>query len=253
VKRPRVAICGLGLVGGSLARALSARGYVVIGVDRPSVVRRARAARAIARALGLGDAAAEADVLVLAAPPGANLRLLRRVAALRRPGLAVTDVTSVKGPIVAEARRLGLPGFVGGHPMAGRERSGFGAATATLFQGRSWILVPGRDAWALRRVRRLVRDAGARPVAMSAAAHDRVVARLSHLPQLVAWALLAAARSDAATRRGMRFAGPGFHDMTRLARSPKGLWREILRSNRVEVERALASLRAALPPRGLWR
>lgn len=248
-----MAICGLGLVGSSLARALSARGYVVVGVDRPSASKRARAARAIARAVDLETAAAEADVLVLAAPPQANLWLLRRVAALRRPGLVVTDVTSVKGPIVAEARRLRLEGFVGGHPMAGNEGSGFGAGSATLFRGRGWILVPGRDRRATRRVERLVRAVGARPVRMTAAAHDRVVARLSHLPQLVAWALFATARQDAVTRRLMNLAGPGFCDMTRLARSPKGLWREILGANRAEVARALRSLRAALSPRGLWR
>ncbi len=249
----RVAICGLGLVGGSLARALSARGHRVIGVDRGAALKRARAARAIARAADLEAAAVEADVLVLAAPPDANLRLLRRIAGLGRPGLVITDVTSVKGPIVAEARRLKLRGFVGGHPMAGNEGSGFGASSATLFQGRPWILVPARDSRALRRVRGLVREAGARPVTMTAAAHDRVAARLSHLPQLVAWALLAAANEDAVSRRFMGLAGPGFRDMTRLAHSPKPLWREILRSNRAEVARALASLRAALSPRGLWR
>lgn len=252
MKRPRVAICGLGLVGGSLARALRARGYEVLGVDRPAVWRAARRAGAIARAVRLEAAAAEAEVVVLAAPPGANLRLLRRVAAIAGPGLVVTDVTSVKGPIVAEARRLGLRGFVGGHPMAGRERPGFAAATATLFRGRSWILVPGRDPRALRLVRRLVRDVGARPVAMAAAEHDRVVARLSHLPQIVAWALLALARRDARTRRRMALAGPGFRDMTRLARSPKGLWREILAANRAEVAHAVRELRAGLSRRGLW-
>lgn len=253
MSRLRVAICGLGLVGGSLARALRARGYRVIGVDRAAALKRARAARAIACSADLETAAADADVLVLAAPPDANLRLLRRIAALGRPDLVITDVTSVKRPIVAEARRLKLQGFVGGHPMAGNEGSGFGASCATLFQGRRWILVPGRDPRALRRVRHLVCEVGARPVTMSAIAHDRVVARLSHLPQLVAWALVATAHEDAVARRYMKLAGPGFRDMTRLARSPRALWREILRSNRAEVARALASLRAALSPRELWR
>jgi prephenate dehydrogenase len=240
-------------MGGSLALALRVRGYEVLGVDRPEVARRARAASAISRAVRLETAAAEADVVVLAAPPRANLRLLRRVARLVPPGLPITDVTSVKVPIVTEARRLRLRGFVGGHPMAGRERSGFGAASAALFRGRPWILVPGRDRRAWRRVRRLVRDAGGQPVSMTAAAHDRVMARLSHLPQLAAWALDATARRDAATRRRIGLAGPGFRDMTRLARSPKGLWLEILEANRAEVTRALAELRSALSPRGLWR
>ncbi len=252
MKRPTVALCGLGLVGGSLARALSARGYAVVGVDRPAPLRRARAARAIARAARLEAALGEADVAVLAAPPMANLRLLRRVARLARPDLVVTDVTSVKRPIVREARRLGLARFVGGHPMAGRERSGFGSSSADLFDGRPWILTGGEPG-AVATVRRLVRATGARPVSMRAAEHDRVMARLSHLPQLVAWALLDTARRDEATVRRLALAGPGFRDMTRLARSPRRLWRDILAANGDEVARALRELRAGLSLRRLWR
>ena len=145
-RRPTVAIVGLGLIGGSLARALSRAGYTVVGVDRPPVVRRARAARAVARAAdGPVEASRLAEVVVLAAPPAENLRLLRRLARGARPGLVVTDVGSVKGPIGREADRLGLA-FVGGHPMAGIEGSGFGASSATLFRGRSWIVCPGRHA-----------------------------------------------------------------------------------------------------------
>jgi prephenate dehydrogenase len=250
--KPTIAVAGLGLIGGSLALALSRRGYRVLGVDRPGPLRRARRARAIEGAARLEAALERARVLVLAAPPAANLRLLRRVARLA-PGAVVTDVTSVKRPIAAEAGRLGLRGFVGGHPMAGSEGSGFGAASADLFRGQPWIVVPGAPPAALRRVLRLVRDVGAHPVVIGAEHHDRVVARISHLPQLVAWALLAAARADPATRRRLQLAGPGFRDMTRLARSPRPLWREILRANRDEVETALRDFRAALSRRGLWR
>jgi prephenate dehydrogenase len=251
--KPVVAICGLGLIGGSLARALSRRGYRVLGVDRPAPLRRARAARAIALGVSLKTAVEEAALIVLAAPPDANLQLLRRIARRARPGLPIVDVTSVKRPIVAEARRLRLDGFVGGHPMAGRERSGFAAASATLFRGRPFMLVPGRDRKALLAVRRLVRDVGGRPVTLDAAEHDRLVARLSHVPQLVAWALLDAARADASTARRLGLAGPGFQDMTRLARSPRMLWRQILRQNRDEVEMALRALVRGLSPKRLWR
>ncbi len=251
--KPAVAVCGLGLIGGSLALALSRRGHHVIGVDRPGPLRRARRARAIAGAAPLETALRRAGLIVLAAPPTANLRLLRRIARLGAADVTVTDVTSVKRPILAEARRLGLRGFVGGHPMAGNEGSGFAAASSTLFRGRPWIVVPGPDPAALRRVLRLLRSVGARPVALSAAEHDRVVARLSHLPQLLAWALLSSAAGDPATRRRLGIAGPGFRDMTRLARSPRRLWREILRANRDEVEGALQDLRAALSPRRIWR
>ena len=132
--------------------------------------------------------------------------------------------------------------------MAGHEGSGFGAASGDLFRGRSWILCPTRRSTgrALVLVRRLVRATGARPVRMDAAAHDRAVAFLSHVPQLVSWALLDAARADPVARRHLSVAGPGFAGMTRLAASPTGLWREILGQNRRETARALAALARAL-------
>jgi prephenate dehydrogenase len=244
-----VAIVGLGLVGGSLARALVRRGYRVTGIDRPIVVRRALAARAIARGATRAEAAASSELVVLAAPPAANLRLLRRLARVAPPGLVLTDVSSVKRAIVREATRLGLRGFVGGHPMAGSEKRGFAASSAGLFAGATWWLVPSRSAEANRAVRALVRDAGARPVTTDAATHDRALAFLSHAPQLVAWALVEAARSDRVARPHLRHAGPGFRDMTRLARSPRRLWKDILLANRGEVGRALAALARALERR----
>ncbi len=241
-RRPRVAIVGLGLVGGSLARALRAAGHHVTGIDWPHVVRRALRSRAISAGATRTERGAEADVVVLAAPPATNLRLLRRLAKVARPGLVVTDVSSVKGDIVREAARLRLEGFVGGHPMAGTEKRGFAAARADLFRGASWWLVPGRSARATRAVRGLVLAAGARPVLTDAATHDRAMAFLSHVPQVVAWALFDAARLDPVARRHLRRAGPGFRGMTRLARSPRPLWRDILDANRLEVRRALGAL-----------
>ncbi len=241
-------MAGLGLIGGSLARALTRAGYPVIGLDRRPVLRRARRARAIGSAAAtLAEALERADVLVLAAPPRVNLALLRQAARLARPGLVVTDVGSVKQPICAEAARLRLRQFVGGHPLAGTERAGFAASSARLFEGRSWILTPGRGAGrAARVVATLARTVGARPVRLGPAEHDRAVAFLSHVPQLVSWALLEAVRADAMGVRNLRIAGPGFRDMTRLARSPRGLWRQILAQNRAEIRRALAAFRRAL-------
>jgi prephenate dehydrogenase len=242
-----VAIVGLGLIGGSLARALSARGLRVLGVDRPEVVRRARAVRAIARAGATVAEAAGAPMVVLAAPPRANLALLRTIARHLAPGTVVTDLGSVKAPICRVARAHGLGTFVGGHPMAGTERSGFEASDARLFRGHPWILTPdGASPAAVAAVRRLVRTAGARPHVMKADEHDRTVAFLSHAPQLLAWALDAAARGDAVSGRHLALAGPGFRDMTRLAKSPRPLWREILAENRAEVARALAAVSRAL-------
>lgn len=248
-RRPTIVIVGLGLIGGSLARALSARGKRVVGVDRRAeVLRAARRCGAIAvSARRLEPALRQAEVLVLAAPPQANRTLLRRVAqADRSPRLVVTDVSSVKRTICADAGRLPALDFVGGHPMAGRERGGFAASNADLFRGRPWALVPVGSGRALGRVRALVRSVGARPVLVEAAAHDRAVAFLSHLPQLVAWALRDAANGDGVARAQRRLAGPGFRDTTRLAASPRRLWREILGANRDEIRRALRSFRSAL-------
>ena len=123
---------------------------------------------------------------------------------------------------------------------------GFGASSADLFRGAAWWLVPASDARATRAVRALVRAVGARPQTIDADVHDRVVAFLSHVPQMTSWALLEAARADPVARRFLSSAGPGFRDMTRLARSPRGLWREILGENRSEVARALAAVSGRL-------
>jgi prephenate dehydrogenase len=248
VSRPRVAIVGLGLIGGSLARALTLAGYRVVGVDKEKVRRRVRARGAVAKTVATPEqAAALADILVLAAPPHKNLALLRRLADVASPRLVITDVGSVKGPICREAARLGLESFVGGHPVAGNEGRGFAASSAHLFRGRPWALVPmPGGARALARVRALVRAVGGRPLVVSPQGHDRALAFLSHLPQVVAYALRAAAGRDPVAARHLHLAGPGFGDMTRLARSPRRLWREILEENEPEVARALRAFRRAL-------
>jgi prephenate dehydrogenase len=152
-------------------------------------------------------------------------------------------VGSVKTAICREAARLGVR-FIGGHPVAGSEGAGFGASSSELFRGRSWVLTPaGASRRDLARLRAIVRAVGARPVQTSAADHDRALAFLSHAPQVVAWALYAAAAKDPVARRHLEVAGPGFRDMTRLARSPRALWREILSLNRAEVDRALRAVR----------
>jgi prephenate dehydrogenase len=239
-------IAGLGLIGGSLARDLTRLGWHVTGVDRAPVRRRARRAGAIAASRGSLDAALSgAELLVIAAPPRASLALLRQAARVA-PGLSVTDVVSVKRPICLEARRQGLEGFVGGHPLAGSEAGGFGASREGLFQGRRWALcpLPSTHPGAQRRVRGLVSAVGARPEIVDPSRHDRAVAALSHLPQLVAWALVETSKSLPVAER--RLAGPAFAGMTRLARSPRSLWREILAANRDEVRRAVARLRREL-------
>jgi prephenate dehydrogenase len=173
----------------------------------------------------LADAVAGADLIVLAAPPQACLALLDELGgparAALQPDAVVTDVASVKGPIVRRAADLTLR-FVGGHPMAGRETSGFDAADATLFRDRPWVVVPGDDAPAVAAVERLARACLARVVRLDAAAHDLAVAGVSHLPLVVSAALVEAvaggphgAREDWPTAAGL--AATGWQGMTRLA------------------------------------
>ncbi len=246
-----VGVVGLGLIGGSIARRISLEGIRVVGCDTPSVRRRALAAGAVhATHAAVERVVNEVDIVVLAAPPRANRTLLRRLADHRQAGVVITDVSSVKGEICALARRLGLQDFVGGHPMAGAERGGFAASRHDLFEGQAWALVPaGASRKALRTTSRLVKLLGARPRHMSVRDHDRTIAFLSHVPQLVAWALDQSAASDATARRHRPLAGPGFGDMTRLARSPRRLWREILGENEAEIDRALAALKRRLKRR----
>jgi len=258
---PRVALVGTGMIGGSFALALKRAGAAarVVGFD----VRAEAAARA--RTLGIVDevaaTAAEAvrgaDVVVLAVPVGATAAALEAIA----PGLPdealVTDVGSVKAPVLAAATaRLRHPArFVGAHPLAGTERSGPEAASATLFEGRRCLVVPhaAADAAKVEACAALWRATGARVTVVDAAAHDRAMAWVSHLPHAVAFAL-AAAVGEVASEEGLAgLYGGGFIDTTRIAASDPTMWRDVFRENRAAVlasldgfERALAALRGAI-------
>jgi len=215
----RIAIVGVGLIGGSIGLAVRRRlrNAQVVGVDRGGVLRRALARGAVhTGTASLARGLQGCDLVILALPVDAIARALPRVARLAPAGALVTDVGSTKGAIVAAARRCGLGRrFVGGHPMAGSERSGVAHADGRLFMGAPWILSPGAAGTvATERVRRLVRRLGARPALIEARRHDAIVARLSHLPQLASVAMVnAAARGPAAG--ALRLAGPAFRQMSR--------------------------------------
>jgi prephenate dehydrogenase len=245
-----VALLGTGLIGGSLGLALRARrpDLHVVGFDADAEeARRAEAAGALAAvAHSPRDAAAEADLVMLACPVSAAFALLDELAPALRPGTLVTDVGSVKAPVVAHARRV-LPEavpFCGGHPMAGAERGGIAHADPLLFENAAWVLCPPDplDAEAFRTafapLLEMVEAVGARPLLLDAETHDRAVAAVSHLPQLLSVALAPEA-ADGAARL---LAAGGFRDMTRIASSPFPLWREILSQNRQPALEALARL-----------
>jgi prephenate dehydrogenase len=247
----RIAVLGLGLIGGSIALACRQvwPTSLVIGVDRNEVLEQAMRLHAIDVAAGELMIVSEADLVILAAPVGENLRLLTTLPEWVRGEAVVTDVGSTKRSIVEAARTLpNRLTFVGGHPLAGAPRSGIEFARADLFQGRPWLFTPAGDrAGAV--LERLMQFAGAlgaeARVMPSAAVHDRLVAFLSHLPQLTASALMSVV-GEHVGEDGLALAGRGLADTTRLASSPAAGWRDVCEANADEIRSALDELMALL-------
>jgi len=248
---PSVAIVGFGLIGGSIALAIRERwpAIRITAVDRPSVLAHAAGSGAIDRPAKTVADLTGIDLVVLAAPVEQNLRLLPEAAAIVGDRGLVTDVGGTKRDIVNAA--CGLSGaraaFVGGHPIGGAEQGGFAFARADLFRGRPWILTPNgtSPAPAVDRLAGFIESLGARPTTMSAEEHDRLMAFLSHLPQLTVSALMEVV-GEAASSSGLRLAGRGLADSTRLASSPADVWREVCASNAGDIGVALDQLIARL-------
>jgi prephenate dehydrogenase len=246
----RIAIVGLGLIGGSIAFAARKAwpSVHVVGIDREAILEEAMARRAI-HAAGAGLAAvAGADLVVLAAPVRQNLELLRDVTPHVSADAVVTDVGGTKRAIVEAARALGdRVTFVGGHPLGGGARGGFDFATAGIFARRPWIFTPSdvTPANATSRLFAFARGLGAVPTTMPAAEHDRLLAYISHLPQLAVIALMQVVGA-AAVERGLAQAGQGLVDSTRLASSPASVWRDICATNADSIGEALDRLIASL-------
>jgi prephenate dehydrogenase len=245
-----IAIVGLGLIGGSIALAVRERwpSVRVIAVDRPPVLAHAAGSGAIDRGAASVADIGRADLVVLAAPVQQNVQLLSQAAAhLDAASTIVTDVGSTKRDIVAAATQL-PPGrcFLGGHPIGGAEHGGFGFARPDLFRGKPWIFTPDAStpSGVLDRLTHFVRGLGARPTTMEADDHDRLMAFVSHLPQLTASALMQVVGHAAAD--GLTLAGRGLTDTTRLASSPVSSWREVCATNADVLGAALDELIATL-------
>lgn len=251
---PVLAVVGVGLIGGSFAAALRRAGQVgrVLGVGRN--------AQSLARAVELGlideaasaeDAAAHADLILLATPVGGLGDVLSRMRAHLRSDTVLTDGGSTKAEVVEAARAaLGdrIAQFVPGHPIAGAERTGPEAADAELYRKRTVILTPLAEngAASLELVRRAWQACGADVIEMDADAHDRVLASVSHLPHLLSAVYMeqVAEATDASTR--LALAGSGFRDFTRIAAGSPEMWRDIFLSNRDAMLAELADVRTVL-------
>lgn len=247
-----VAIVGTGLIGGSIGLGLkdSWADATIVGYDvDPRALAVARQRGAVDReSTSVADAARTADLIVLALPveqiPHACDQLRGRVGEIA----VVTDVGSAKAVVVAQATEVLGANFVGGHPMAGSERRGIEAADAALFEGAHWILTPTErtSAAAYGTVSAMAAALGAEPVAVDVAVHDSLVARLSHLPQVVASALVEVAINSGNREALLGLAGGGFRDVTRIAASDPDLWVGIVRANVDEVLASLEVLRTQL-------
>ena len=243
-----IAIVGLGLIGGSLA--LAARrawtGLRVVGVDRGPALDAARLLPAfdtLSDELRVLDGA---DLVVLAAPVRQNIALLPDVHRQVGSSAVVTDVGSTKRAVVDAARTCAGLTFVGGHPLAGAARGGLALARADLFAERPWILTPDghTDQRIVARLETFVRGVEARVHVLTPEAHDRLLAYLSHLPQLAASALMETVGRAAGD--AIALAGPGLADTTRLAASPATIWQDICATNADDIRPALDALIATL-------
>lgn len=243
------------MMGGSLGAALRGLpdGPDVVGYDTDA----AGLARAVERgaidraALTLSEAAGSADLVILGTPASTTSDLLPLLAAHAASDALVTDLASVKTRIVDEGERLFGARFLGGHPMAGGTGGGVDAADASLFRGATWALVrqaPFDIAGDLSasRLALLVTQLGARPVAIDAALHDRVVALVSHLPHLISFAFARTVDACAYPDVARMLAGASYRDMVRVAESDAALWADIMAENRVSLDEAVGEFARAL-------
>ena len=245
-----VAIVGLGLIGGSIARDLRARyrSARLTGIDRPGVSSLALERGIVQEVRTSATELSDADLIVLATPVSEILQWIG-VLGQAKTQAVVTDVGSTKRLIVSRAQQAGLDQFVGGHPMAGAERSGLDVSREGLFRGRPWFLCPaaGASGASRDRVSRLIEALGAIPTTVSPAAHDRTMAYISHVPQLLASALMATA-GDALGKQQLAHAGRAFDEMTRLASSPASMWESVFETNADYIAEAVKAFSGALSP-----
>jgi prephenate dehydrogenase len=247
----QITICGVGLVGGSLGLALKKAGFTgkIVGHGRPVTMEKAVARGAIDTGTSvLADAVAEADVVYLSTPILNILELMEKLPALVRPDAFITDAGSTKAVICDKGLALfpGRPGFVGGHPMAGKETTGVDSADADLFEDARYALTPYSrhhlDPPVVREFMNWLDKIGARVMILDAEVHDEIVTWTSHLPQLVSTALAVAVMENLRVPEGLELSAGGLRDASRLADSSYRVWRDICLTNTENLQQALTTL-----------
>ena len=242
-----VAIVGVGLIGGSFALALRKSGFSgrILGVSSPRTLDTALKREVIDEGLPIAEAVPQADLVYLSQPISRILDILPRVRKLAKPSALVTDAGSTKAQIVEQAARHfnENPWFLGGHPMAGKEKRGVELAEAGLFQDATYVLTPAGgklpETTIIAEFVRYLKEIGSRVSVMPADDHDRIVAWTSHLPQLISTALAAAIADGLDEQDSSEVAGPALRDMTRLGESSFEIWRDVLGTNQTNVRQAL--------------
>jgi len=254
-KIQQITICGVGLIGGSLGLALKKAGFKgrIVGHGRPVTMEKAVARGAIDSGTSvLAEAVAEADMVYLSTPILNILELMEKLPALVRPDAFITDAGSTKAVICEKGMALfpGRPGFVGGHPMAGKETTGVDSADADLFQEARYALTPYSrhhlDPPVVREFVGWLDRIGARVMILDAEVHDEIVTWTSHLPQLVSTALAVAVMENLRVPEDLELSAGGLRDASRLADSSYRVWRDICLTNVENLEQALTAFTQTL-------
>ncbi len=237
----KISIIGVGLIGASFALASKQHGIsrIVSGYGRNEAnLKRAQGMKIIDNySLSLRDLSKDADLIVLCSPVGTFLDLVKDLSPCLEEGTIITDVGSVKGSLVYELEDA-MPGgahFVGSHPIKGNEKSGIDAASGSLFQGATCIVTPTEktDRAALKRVTETWEIFGSRVLSLTPELHDRILSSVSHLPHIIAYALVNTV--DDINSEFLRYSGSGFIDTTRIAMSSPEIWRDICMLNRDNI------------------
>jgi prephenate dehydrogenase len=246
----QITICGVGLIGGSLGLALKKAGFTgrIVGHGRPVTLEKAQRIGAIdAGSANLAEAVADADLIYLSTPILNILELMEKLPSLLKPTALVTDAGSTKSVICEKGMALfpGKPGFVGGHPMAGKETTGVESADADLFQGARYALTPYSrhhlDPPVARAFVGWLDRIGARVLILDADVHDEIVTWTSHLPQMVSTALAVAVMENVRVPEDLELSAGGLRDASRLAESSYRVWRDICLTNAENLEQALTT------------
>ena len=241
----KVAIIGVGLIGGSLALAIKRRRLVntVIGISRHRktalLAKKRQAVDIASQDLSLVK---DADLIILATPVHTILKIAKNISRLVKPNAIVSDVGSTKQEVVTQLSRL-FPNYVGSHPLAGSEKRGVINADAGMFNDSLCILTPtgSTDKQLLIKISKLWNLLGARVVCLKPSLHDNVLSFVSHMPHLVAFSLV-----GSVPKKYLRFAASGFKDTTRIASSDAALWKDIFISNRKSLLKALGTFKHRL-------